>query len=112
MRLKEFIYEIKEALKRKVQIKIYYCDQAPENTVNSTTKELKALLGTKYDTIVKAFSRNHSKCVISENGGILFTANIDGDKGLLKGFELGCLLNAEQCKNAIEKINISYNNEK
>lgn len=35
---------------------------------------------------------NHSKGIINENTGLLFTANIDGDHGLINGFEVGCIL--------------------
>lgn len=38
---------------------------------------------------------NHSKCVISESEGIIFTANIDGKHGLKSGFEVGCVLEGE-----------------
>ena len=38
---------------------------------------------------------NHSKCVMSESEGILFTANIDGNHGMKNGFEVGCVLEEE-----------------
>lgn len=48
---------------------------------------------------------NHSKCVLSESKGILFTANIDGVNGMKNGFEVGCVMNQEQRKEAEQHIN-------
>jgi hypothetical protein len=39
---------------------------------------------------------NHSKGVISEADGLIFTANIDGNHGLINGFEVGCKLDEKQ----------------
>lgn len=39
---------------------------------------------------------NHSKGLISENEGLIFTANIDGNHGLINGFEVGYKLNEKQ----------------
>ncbi len=39
---------------------------------------------------------NHSKGVISETDGLIFTANIDGNHGLINGFEVGFMLNEKQ----------------
>ncbi|MFH7010823.1 phospholipase D-like domain-containing protein [Flavobacterium sp. FlaQc-52] len=39
---------------------------------------------------------NHSKGIISETDGLIFTANIDGNHGLINGFEVGCKLNEKQ----------------
>jgi hypothetical protein len=39
---------------------------------------------------------NHSKGIINETKGMIFTANIDGHHGLINGFEVGCLLNEDQ----------------
>ena len=55
---------------------------------------------------------NHSKCVISENDGILFTANIDGKNGMLNGFEAGCRLSREQISLAFQHINKLIENSK
>ena len=45
---------------------------------------------------------NHSKCVISESEGIVFTANIDGIHGMKTGFEVGCVLRGEELDKARE----------
>ena len=39
---------------------------------------------------------NHSKGIISNNKGFIFTANIDGNHGLTNGFEIGYYLNDNQ----------------
>ena len=46
--------------------------------------------------VVYGDDNNHSKCILSEKDGILFTANIDGKQGLLNGFEVGIKLTNEQ----------------
>jgi hypothetical protein len=39
---------------------------------------------------------NHSKGIINEKKGLIFTANIDGNHGLKNGFEVGYILNEKQ----------------
>jgi hypothetical protein len=39
---------------------------------------------------------NHSKGIISETEGLIFTANIDGNHGLINGFEVGYKLDKKQ----------------
>lgn len=39
---------------------------------------------------------NHSKGIINEKSGLIFTANIDGNHGLKNGFEVGCILSEIQ----------------
>lgn len=39
---------------------------------------------------------NHSKGILNEKEGLIFTANIDGNHGLTNGFEIGAILNDEQ----------------
>lgn len=46
--------------------------------------------------IIYADMYNHSKGVINDRRGMLFTANIDGRHGLKNGFEVGVVLNEEQ----------------
>lgn len=48
--------------------------------------------------------KNHSKCVLSESKGIIFTANIDAVNGMKNGFEVGCVMNQEQRINAEQHI--------
>ena len=39
---------------------------------------------------------NHSKGIFSDDKGILFTANIDGNHGLVNGFEVGVIIESNQ----------------
>lgn len=41
---------------------------------------------------------NHSKGLINDESGFIFTANIDGNHGLINGFEVGCILEPVQRK--------------
>jgi phosphatidylserine/phosphatidylglycerophosphate/cardiolipin synthase-like enzyme len=45
---------------------------------------------------------NHSKGIINESQGMIFTANIDGNHGLKNGFEVGYILDEEQRKEFLE----------
>ncbi len=106
--LKDFQQALKNAIKRDVLITILYSNEASDNNVRRTEEQLNMLckhLGPIKKPTIKAFPSNHSKCVLSEKEGIMFTANIDGSRGLLKGFELGCILNNSQRAAAIMKIN-------
>ena len=57
---------------------------------------------------------NHSKGVISETDGLIFTANIDGNHGLINGFEVGCKLNEKQREDFLDfhKYSINHSNYK
>lgn len=57
---------------------------------------------------------NHSKGVISETNGLIFTANIDGNHGLINGFEVGCKLNEKQREDFLDfhKYLINHSNYK
>jgi len=57
---------------------------------------------------------NHSKGVISETDGLIFTANIDGNHGLINGFEVGCKLNEKQREDFLDfhKYLINHSNYK
>lgn len=51
--------------------------------------------------------KNHAKILLTEKEAFMFTANIDGEAGLLSGFELGVYLDDtlwEEAKDAISKI--------
>ncbi len=39
---------------------------------------------------------NHSKGILNETKGMIFTANIDGNHGLISGFEIGSMLTSSQ----------------
>jgi hypothetical protein len=49
-------------------------------------------------------NNNHSKCVLSEKEGILFTANVDGISGMTNGFEVGCILSDKERESAVNHI--------
>lgn len=53
---------------------------------------------------------NHSKGIVSSDSGILFTANIDGNHGLISGFEIGLTLNKEMSKKVTELIQWQISN--
>lgn len=55
---------------------------------------------------------NHSKGVISETEGLIFTANIDGNHGLINGFEVGYKLREKQREHFLDfhKYLISHSN--
>jgi len=82
---------VKAAIERGVKISIF-C-----RGMNYRTDHLKgcndfSLLGCEiYGDIY-----NHSKGILNENTGLIFTANIDGHHGLINGFEVGSKLNSEQ----------------
>lgn len=51
--------------------------------------------------------KNHAKFLLTEEEGIIFTANIDGKAGLLNGFELGVRLSKfqyDQCVNGLHEL--------
>lgn len=111
-RLEEFKEAVLSAHKRGVKIRIYYTSTAEEWKVMRSETQLKILLGdTLMVQLAFKFPYNHSKCVISEKSGIIFTANIDGQTGLTSGFELGCILEENQCRQAVNRIK-SITNEK
>lgn len=104
---------VRAAIKRGVNVTILYSDKMSQDKLISTERELPKLVGKDN---VKAccykFPANHSKCVLSEIQGVIFTANIDGKDGLLSGFEIGCKLTNEQREQANNKINQILNNGK
>lgn len=91
--LTELIKTIDNALRRNVKI-ITYSNVASveENSLPYNTLKFLHNKGIK----IYGDDNNHSKCVISETQGIIFTANIDCFDGLTNGFEVGCVLSEEQ----------------
>lgn len=103
--LPEFQSALQAAIQRGVDVHLYYNNEAEQHKVKRTETQLKELLGTvPFQRICHPFPYNHSKFVLSEQDGILFTANIDGRSGLTSGFELGCLLNKDQRNKALSRI--------
>ena len=110
-RLPEFKEAVERAIKRGVAITLYsnYYGQGSSSlrASRNAIDELKRMGCRNYGD-----NNNHSKCVISENEGILFTANIDGKNGMRYGFEVGCKLNREQLNLAYSHINKLIDNSK
>lgn len=102
-RLPEFKEAIDKAVKRGVNVVLYsnYYGRGSLslNASRKAIEDLKHLGCQSYGD-----DNNHSKCVISEKDGILFTANIDGKSGMRNGFEAGCKLNREQIGLAYQHI--------
>ena len=93
-RLPGFMDEVRNAINRGVKVYLYSNMYGKSNSQTSSREEIQKLI----DLGCHAFSddNNHSKCVLSEKSGIIFTANIDGYRGLLNGFEVGCMLTSQQ----------------
>ena len=92
--LDEFICAVKKAIDRGVKVNLYSNTKTDVPSLKSSLKAINKLerLGCRS----YGDDKNHSKCVISESEGILFTANIDGISGMLSGFEVGYIMNNEQ----------------
>lgn len=89
--LPEFVEAIKKAKSKKVEIFIF-C-----RGMNYRPDHLKACEKlAKYGCMIFGDFYNHSKGIINEKEGLIFTANIDGNHGLKNGFEIGVLLNQSQ----------------
>lgn len=93
---------IDKAIKRGVKVTLF-----SNNNMSAFNKSLQEqyiyLMGSKG---CEAYSNNnnHSKCVLSEKEGLLFTSNIDGNNGLLEGFEVGCMMDKEQHQRALNHV--------
>lgn len=98
--LPEFTDAIKKAIDRGVWIFLYSNTEQPNNSRQESLRQIKYLesIGCKST----GDDSNHSKCVISETEGIVFTANIDGFHGMKTGFEVGCILQGEELEKARE----------
>lgn len=93
---------IDKAIKRGVKVMLF-CNNNVSAFNQSLQEQYIYLMGSKG---CEAYSNNnnHSKCVLSEKEGILFTANIDGNNGLLEGFEVGCMMDKEQHQQALNHV--------
>lgn len=90
-KLPEFMNELKRAIERNVEINIFCRGMNYRSDHLESCKTLH-LMGCK----IYGDLYNHSKGIINENKGLIFTANIDGNHGLINGFEVGCILNPQQ----------------
>ncbi len=93
---------IDNAIKRGVKVTLFCNNNMPAFN-QSLQEQYIYLMGSKG---CEAYSNNnnHSKCVLSEKEGLLFTANIDGNNGLLEGFEVGCMMDKEQHQRALNHV--------
>lgn len=89
--LPNLIQSLKNAIGRNVPVSIFCRGMNYRNDHLSGVSEL-VEIGCK----VYADVYNHSKGVINEKTGLIFTANIDGNHGLTNGFEVGYILNENQ----------------
>ncbi|MFN5431959.1 MAG: phospholipase D-like domain-containing protein [Cyclobacteriaceae bacterium] len=89
--LNELNQAIKDAIQRGVSISIFCRGMNYRNDHLEGVSKFHGI-GCK----VYADVYNHSKGVVNENTGLIFTANIDGNHGLNNGFEVGYILNETQ----------------
>jgi phosphatidylserine/phosphatidylglycerophosphate/cardiolipin synthase-like enzyme len=89
--LEELLQSIKRATKRGVSVFIFCRGM---NYRNDHLEGVSKLFEIGCEIYADVF--NHSKGVINESTGMIFTANIDGNHGLNNGFEVGYILNEIQ----------------
>lgn len=89
--LPDIIQALKNAIARNVTVSIFCRGMNYRNDHLKGVSELHKI-GCK----VYADVYNHSKGIINEKKGLIFTANIDGNHGLTNGFEVGYILNEIQ----------------
>jgi len=106
--LSEFKTEVRRAIARGVEISLFFNKKGPSDNLKAQDAFVKRLINDGCHAY--ADECNHSKCVISEKEGMLFTANIDGGSGLKTGFEVGCLFDSEQLRTATEHVRCLINN--
>lgn len=101
--LRELRDAIRNARKRGVKVYLYSNINKPGPSLISSRRAIKVLTE-ELDCDSYGDDKNHSKCVLSESKGILFTANIDDEHGMTDGFEVGCMMNEYQRKMAENHI--------
>ena len=102
LKLFKFQKAIVNALNRGVNISLFYNDNmSPIN--QSLQQQFIYDMGRK-GCDAYSVENNHSKCIVSEKDGFLFTANIDGNNGLLEGFEVGCVMDYQQHEQALNHV--------
>ena len=101
--LPEFVDAVKRAIDRGVWVFLYSNTGQLNFSHDESLRQIAFLesIGCKS----KGDDSNHSKCVISESEGIVFTANIDGIHGMKTGFEVGCALQGEELETARKYVN-------
>lgn len=89
--LPELIQALKNANERGISVSIFCRGMNYRNDHLEGVSELREIGCNIYADVY-----NHSKGVINEKTGLIFTANIDGNHGLTNGFEVGYILNETQ----------------
>lgn len=89
--LSQITEAISKAIERKVAISVFCRGMNYRNDHLEGVLELQ-----KIGCDIYADVYNHSKGVINETTGLIFTANIDGNHGLINGFEVGYILDENQ----------------
>jgi phosphatidylserine/phosphatidylglycerophosphate/cardiolipin synthase-like enzyme len=89
--LPELVDALTSAKQRGVSINIF-CRGMNYRSDHLRGSEILASIGCN----IYADIYNHSKGIVNEHTGLLFTANIDGNHGLKNGFEVGYILNNNQ----------------
>ncbi|MCP4158872.1 MAG: DUF1669 domain-containing protein [Deltaproteobacteria bacterium] len=90
-KIPELVEELKKAIDRGLTIKLF-C-----RAMNHRKDHLDSCLKLKQIGIeIYGDYFNHSKGICSNDKGILFTANIDGNHGLINGFEVGAMMEGSQ----------------
>jgi phosphatidylserine/phosphatidylglycerophosphate/cardiolipin synthase-like enzyme len=100
--LSEFRSEVKRAIARGVEVSLFFNRKGPIGNLKAQDELVRRLINVGCSAYTDEC--NHSKCIISEKEGMLFTANIDGNIGLKSGFEVGCLFDSEQLNAATQHI--------
>jgi phosphatidylserine/phosphatidylglycerophosphate/cardiolipin synthase-like enzyme len=88
---------LKNAIKREVSVSVFCRGMNYRNDHIGSVSELYRIGCYVYGDIF-----NHSKGVINEKTGLIFTANIDGNHGLTNGFEVGYIINDIQRKEFLD----------
>ncbi|WP_158848508.1 phospholipase D-like domain-containing protein [Algibacter sp. L1A34] len=90
-KIPELVEELTNAIDRGLAIKLF-C-----RAMNHRKDHLDSCLKLKQIGIeIYGDYFNHSKGIYSNDKGILFTANIDGNHGLINGFEVGAIIQGNQ----------------
>ena len=92
--LPEFVKAVKDALERGVKVYLYSNAYGESLSLKESLLSIAQLEAMGCEN--HGDDNNHSKCVVNEEEGIIFTANIDGVHGMTTGFEVGCMLDKEQ----------------
>jgi hypothetical protein len=93
----ELFQSIKKAIERGISVSIFCRGMNYRNDHLEGVSKLN-----KIGCVVYADVFNHSKGIINEKTGMIFTANIDGNHGLNNGFEVGSILNEVQRKEFLD----------